>query len=767
MNPPAAARPLALLWLVLLLVIGSYLGVQSLRGIAFRTDLLSLLPAEAATQKSHALGTRLMDVMARRFVFLIGHPDRDAARAGAAAIETVLGQSGLAQVQRTGPDQLRALGAFYLSHAAGLLAPADRSLLQAGDGDTLAKRALAQVYGVGGIADARLLRQDPFLLFPAFLAALPVPLSRLVADDGFLSVNADGMTWVLVTGEILGNPYALDTQNGFMAALDTGLTALDADFVVKRTGAIFFAARGAQSGLQETSFLGTIAMLGTALLLIGAFRRAGPLLMNLLAVAIGIGTGLAANLWLFGEIHIATLLFGVGLTGIAVDYGIHYCATVFDPSRPTPWQRMRRVFPGIAIGLVTTLIGYAILLVAPFPALRQVAVFSLVGLSASFCTVVLWFPWFDRGVVPGYGRHLLRGAGLFWRIWEDRRLRRLCWLTLALLIGLGAIGYGRLTIDDDVRRMQSLPPDLLAQQADIQRIAGTSATLQFLLVDAVDDEAALQRGEAVAAILDRLQQDGIIAGHRGPADFVPSLARQAENRALIAKNLDAKRQLATLGLAGPWQPPAARDMTLKDALAGGALPFLDEWVLAPGQHVVALDGLRDPAALRSAIGGTEGVQFLDPAGDFTQRLGTYRHRALWLIGLSALLMVVPLAWRYGLRGGLIVMLPPIAALALAPALIALSGEGISFFHVMGLILVLAIGVDYATFCAESDRAHRPVTMLAVLLDMMTTLLSFGVLAFSGVFAVHAFGLTMLLGILIAFLLAPLAGSANPRQRREA
>jgi len=51
--------------------------------------------------------------------------------------------------------------------------------------------------------------------------------------------------------------------------------------------------------------------------------------------------------------------------------------------------------------------------------------------------------------------------------------------------------------------------------------------------------------------------------------------------------------------------------------------------------------------------------------------------------------------------------------------------------------------------------------------MVTTLLSFGLLTFSSVFAVHAFGLTMLLGILIAFLLAPLAGAVNPRHRSRA
>jgi predicted exporter len=38
----------------------------------------------------------------------------------------------------------------------------------------------------------------------------------------------------------------------------------------------------------------------------------------------------------------------------------------------------------------------------------------------------------------------------------------------------------------------------------------------------------------------------------------------------------------------------------------------------------------------------------------------------------------------------------------------------------------------------------------------TTLLSFGLLALSSVQAVHAFGTTMLIGILLAFLFSPLA-----------
>jgi predicted exporter len=768
MSQPGSARPLAILWLLLIVLVGGYLGIKAWQGIVFRTDLLSLLPADRSAQESHALAGRLIENASKRFVLLIGHADRATARSVAAEIERRLSVSGLATVQRTGPDELKAMGAFYLPHLGALLAPADRAALASANVEPVTQRALAQIYGVGGFADGRLLKDDPFLLFPAFLAALPAPLSRLALDDGYLTVKDEGTTWVLVTGNVAGDPYALDTQDRFTKTIEDAVTeakAMASGLAVKRGGAIFFAAKGSQSGLRETSTLGSIATIGTILLLIGAFRRIGPLLMNIMAVVIGIGAGLAANLLLFGEIHIATLLFGVGLTGVAVDYGIHYSATVFDPLRPTAWQRLHEVLPGIALGLITTLIGYLILLWAPFSALRQVAVFSIVGLTASFFTVVFWFPLLDRGVAPGYGRHLLRFADVFWQIWEDPRLRRLCRVGLCVLVVLGGLGALQLSATDDVRRMQSLDPDLLAEQSALQALTGTSGTTQFVAIEAADDEAALQRGEDIGAILDDLQAKGALAAHRGPADFVPSLKRQAENKGLIGR-LDWEAQAAALGLSEaskPNPPP----LTLQQALGNGALPFLREWVLGPGKQVIALDGIKDASAVRAALADKEGIRFLDPAGDFSERLWTYRHRAMWLIGLSALVMVLPLGWRYGLKGGLTVLLPSVAALLLTPALIALGGEAISFFHIMGLILVLAIGVDYATFCAETDHLHRPVTMLAVLLDMVTTLLSFGVLAFSSVFAVHAFGLTMLLGILIAFLLAPLAGAVNPRRRRAA
>ena len=195
-------------------------------------------------------------------------------------------------------------------------------------------------------------------------------------------------------------------------------------------------------------------------------------------------------------------------------------------------------------------------------------------------------------------------------------------------------------------------------------------------------------------------------------------------------------------------------LTLQAAITAGAP--LGAMLVSPGVHVVLLDGITQPTLIAQAFTGVDGVAFVDPAGQFSALLGKYRLRAIGLLALSAVLMAPMLAWRYGGRGALRVMLPPTLAVVLAPALRALGGGDFSFFDAMALVLVLSIGVDYAIFFAETSTERAPVTMLAVALAAGTALLSFGLLAMSQVAAVHSFGSTMALGILLAFLLAPMA-----------
>ena len=96
-----------------------------------------------------------------------------------------------------------------------------------------------------------------------------------------------------------------------------------------RLGAIFFADQGARTAIDEATILAIIETIGTVLLIVGVFRRLSPLLLNLLALVVGIAVAFAGTFLVFGEIHVAALLFGTSLIGVAVDYGLHYCTTAF------------------------------------------------------------------------------------------------------------------------------------------------------------------------------------------------------------------------------------------------------------------------------------------------------------------------------------------------------------------------------------------------------------------------------------------------------
>ena len=744
---------LALLWLALVVAAIAHVVVLSRHGLPRETDIMALLPREEREPEIQAAKDRVARSLSGRVVVMLGHPDRAQARNQAQELRRALVEGGLVRPESDIPDDasVKRLGAAYFAHRAGLLAEKDRTLLLNGEGEVLVKRALSQIFGFGGAVDSRLLARDPFLLFPAFLGALPMPANHVTMDEGLPSVTENGKTWVLLSLRITGEAFDLDFQNRFTAGFAAATAKAPPGTQVLRLGAVFFAQAGAEQAMGESARIGLISLVGTVLLLVLTFRSIRPLLLSLAAIGAGLAAALSVCLALFGSLHVAAQMFGAALIGIAVDYALLYFGQIFTP-RADPRQRLAHVLPGIALGAATTIIGYGALALSPFPGLHQVAVFSAVGLAGSFLSVVLWFPLLDRAPAARLNPLWAAAAQALWHFWSAAGLGRARWLAMLALALLGGFGLSRLDVDDDMRRQQGLSPVLAAEQAEIQRLAGFGQAGRFFLVRGIDGQQVLEREEALDARLTGL------TGRQMVARFVPSARRQADNAALVEKalyapHLDAYR--AGLGMPGPVEEVPKAPLSLDDIRATGGLPFLDALVLDEGMHVVTVDGGADSATLREVLQGLDGVRFVDPTGDLNLLLESYRRRALMLVAASTVLMVPLLAWRYGARGAVRVMLPAAAAVVLTPPLLALVGLGFSFFGAMALVLVLSIGTDYAVFCAE-DRRRDPVTLVSVNLAMLTTLLSFGLLAASEAAAVRAFGATMLVGVALAFLLAPAA-----------
>lgn len=762
----------AWLWLLAIAITASYLAFRLATGITLESSILALLPRAERDAAAQSVQDRIAESFSRRVVFLVGDASPAKAATAAHTLSAALERSGLiaSLTSKIDPDAQRRMGTAYYPFRAGLLSESDRANLLAGRGSAVVSRAMSVLYGAGGFANSKLIARDPFLLLPAFFLDLPVPKSRFTFEDGVLSVRDGTLTYVLVSADLAGDPFAIKFQKAFDATVSQAVSAMTAqapDVTVVRTGAVFYAHDSTNEAMQETSVIGLASIIGTLALIFLIFRGLRPIALGFLAIGTGILFALAGTLIIFGQIHTVALLLGVSLIGVSVDYSFQYFCEYFDAAASDPRERLRRVLPGIAVGLATTLIGYCTLLLAPFPGLRQVAAISLIGLIGSVLTVVLWYPLLDRKRGPDPDNRFVTLAAHHWTLWESPALRTARIAIVCACAGAALAGAFFLRADDDVRHLQSLSSDLKRQESRIEKLTGSSSGTQFLLVRGTSEEELLQAEERLTHRLADAERKGALEGYTSIAQFVPSMARQKENRALVRERL-IKPYLA--GYLSQIGFPAviddgqnARYLTAADLPRTGPLsllPLLDVTASGHPAHVILLNGVNDAAAVAALVADMPGSRLVSLADDWSRLFGTFRRYAVGLLGLSALLMFPLLWWRYGFPGGLRVLAPSLAAVVLTPPLAALAGITFTFFNAMALVLVLSVGVDYSVFCCETSGARKPVTSLAIALAALSTILSFGMLALSRVFAVHAFGTTMLIGIFLAFLFAPAA--ASPR-----
>jgi predicted exporter len=334
-----------------------------------------------------------------------------------------------------------------------------------------------------------------------------------------------------------------------------------------------------------------------------------------------------------------------------------------------------------------------------------------------------------------------------------------------VLVALIVAGALNLDVNDDVRMLQSQPPELVKQEAAIQELLGIAQAGTFLLVSADDDESLLREEERIRIRLDELIADGLLDSYQAVSRWVPSLERQE-------RSSQAWKQLMTSRLLTFYDTIEVDEEDAAEALVDlmEAVPALDvqSWLQHPASTQFRKLWLETGGAGSASIILLFGVDDVDDLSGFSvinkgrelsALFGEYRTRVVQMLAVAYVLILLGLAWRYGLRRAAVVLAPPVLAGLLALALVSLAGGALNLFNFLALILVLGIGIDFTIFIAES-RHDLASTMFAITLSALTTILSFGLLSLSSTFAVHSFGITVLIGIACAYLLCPVAMMAR-------
>lgn len=752
----------AAIWLLLVLAVGWHQWHFWQQG-RLNTDVLALLPQDEQAPDVTLATRTLADRAARKVVVLVGAPDGPAARKAATAWRAAIAASGAPLKASEGVDDapFAAALAFYGPWRDRLLTASQRASLAQTPAEAHVPAALAQLYQPGMGARLSDWADDPLGLWPQWWSAR-AGTSRVRPQDGELTVSDGGLQWIVLPQEATGPTFSMDGE----AHLAEALAVAEAAAIKGVPGARVLAAgiplhaeAAAVQASREVNTIGWGSLAAVLLLVWLAFRSARPIALVALSLLVGTATALSVTAWVFGEVHLLTLVFGASLVGVAEDYGIHYFASRQGEPQARPVLLMWRLLPGLLLALATSVLAYLVLGLAAFPGLRQMALFSAVGLVAAFLTAACWFPLLDRGHVPRsrFADAIAASLGR-WLRWKASG-RTLAVSAVAALVCCG--GWWQLRASDDLRQLQNSPPNLVAQQVEITRLLALPGVAQFYLVRGADVQQLLQREEALTARLDGLVAEGSLAGYNALSDWVPSEARQRADAQLTAGAETAVLRGVGAALGENLVRPtfAAGSFTLQDWLAQpasslGRSLWLGEMGGAPAS-VVLLSGVKDMhelPRLASAADGLDGVRWVDKVAEVSSLLGRYRVSMTWLLVAGHVLTLLALVWRYR-RSAWRAWLPTLLATGITLALLGWLGQPLQLFNVLALVLLLGIGVDYGIFLLE----HRGdgSAWLAVVLGAASTWLAFGLLGLSTTPALRAFGLTLLFGIALVWLLSPL------------
>jgi predicted exporter len=770
--------------LILGAVILGLLGLYIARHLQVTNDITHFLP-EGSDRRVAEVSRQLADSeLSGTMILAVEGPDRASAAAGASALAAELAPDPEVAWIRRGVDEGTQQAFYDLYFPRRLYFLGDGPAAELGErfedrGLREAARALKHQLE---LPTAPLVRRiapaDPLLAFGAQIDRLRAMQDDALRLEGDQFVSADDRHGLLFLGS-RASPFMFDRQQKLLASIDGAFQRVNAArggaLKLESSGVSRFAVTAERSIKADIARISTLSTAAVVVLFLLAFRSVRYVLVGMIPLLAGTLCAMAAGLALFGKLHGLTLAFGSSLIGTGIDYAEHYFTHhTLAPDPDGPEAGFRRLWPGLLLGALTTIAGLAGLAWTSFPGIREIAVFSSVGVAgALFATRWLVPQLTPRSPRPvrlsqDLARAFGRGLGAM------MRGRRLLWLLPAAGIAISAIGMPRVRWVDDISALNTIDPALVAEDARVRGLVTGADAGRFVVALGDGDEQALAANDAVARRLDEARREGLCTGYRSLHALLWSAEAQRRSRDAVMKQEGLAARLGAAfeaegfvpsafqpfadSLAEAPPPPLTFDALLHSPLADLVRPFR----VAVGGRIAVITpvtGVRDGDALAKRLADLPDVVYLDQRRFLDDAYGRFRARTYEMIGVGLLVVFAIVHARYRrLRLSLAAFLPSVLAATVTMSVLTLAGSSLNLMHLVGILLVLSSGADYSIFVVESREHHDDLgaTMLSLVVGMFTTVFSFGLLGMSANPALRALGLTAGLGVLLSMLLAPAA-----------
>jgi predicted exporter len=545
-----------------------------------------------------------------------------------------------------------------------------------------------------------------------------------------------------------------------------------ASVVMSGPGVFAVASRASiKADVSRISLLALVVVFSTLLFV---YRSLHVVALTLVPVVSGVLAGVAAVSLAFGSVHGITLGFGATLLGEGVDYAIYYFTNVSGSSRR---RGLKRIWPTLRLGVLTSVVGFSVLVLSQFSGLAQLGLFSIAGLVVAFFVT--------RFVLPHLAPHELHAAPIaaagtrLTKLFSRARILR--WPLLVLVVlAIAWVAFRAGSLWDD--RLESLSPvSAPAKRLDESMRKDLSApdARYLLVVEARSEQEVLERAERLGVILERMQASDAIAGYESPARVLPSEKTQRERQAALPDTKSLSTALAHAARGLPFRSNIFGPF-LRDAAAARAAPLLSRSDLKGTGLALRVDtlllerrgewfallplrGLHDASRLTGAVATLEGVHLLDLKQEADSLYRGYRGQAMRfaLLGAGAIALLLLLALRSP-RRALDVLLPLAAAVIVTCAAFTIGNRQLTMFHLIGLLLVVGVGSNYSLFFERETfmRTDRELTVVSIVLCNFSTIVGFGLLSAARAPVLSAIGGTVALGAFLSLVFAAILESSR-------
>ena len=732
------------------------------------TELITIVPKISQDRSFEKPLKHFFSLSSNTVNLFIESDNFDTAKEAAYRLEKKIRElSDQVQVQlELGGSNYNVLLEFFDRNKYALLSDKIAQQLSQGQAADIADEAVANVYSPFFISPFTNVETDPFLLVNAkledLLEALTVNLPTLQMRDNLLYTTVEGKSNIFITMDL---PAEFSDADGrfqfmrqFLAYVDelsdsTGVSIYLSGVPVHS----FYSQKSAQ---LQISIISTISIIATFFLFLFTYKSIAVFIVCMGTLALSTGLAYCITSILFPSIHIFAFVFGTSVIGVTMDYSIHYITHwYFEHGKINV---IKKIFTSLFLGLLTTVISYVALSFSSIALLRQLSVFSITGVTGSFLTVVIVFPYIFKKTPKNTNSSVLHLSESYLQTYTSffTNRQKIVFFGAVLLLCVSVWGLTNIRTDFSVTGLYNVPDNLIGQEIAVNERMGNMSNTDLIIVKGDSIDTLVEKEESLAPLLKNKDYLAL-------SKFLPSVKKQRNNILLVTTELLPllEKQTEALGIDRQTflhirediEQSQNRFVSMEQLSQFSALSSLQKLIFKDDGHyfsvIILQNGL--DAQTKNAIEKTDSeIKVFSVIPAINAALDKTAHEAiLFNIGAYLLIFLVVFIFLYKKQAFVIIAIQ-IFCLLLNLGMHGLFGIPVNIFSILALILSLGISMDFFIFFSHNAEI-KGITFIAVFLSMLTTILSFGTLSLSSFIPVRSFALSLFIGIVYAFAFAPI------------